>query len=138
MNVKRGAESLSFEDAIDKEREWLSGSDNPVSLAQRQYSYIERGLYAEQLKRWMSIFPREQFLIIKSEDFYEDPGRVLHQTLAYLGLRPWRLAGFKAHHLSEYTNDMDPATRKRLVEYFAPYNQQPYTFLGRDLGWEHE
>ena len=91
----------------------------------------------DQVKRWMSVFPREQFLIIKSEDFYKDPGRVLHQTLAYLGLRPWSPASFKAHHLSEYT-DMDPATRKRLGEYFAPYNQQLYAFLGCDLGWERE
>jgi len=33
---------------------------------------------------------------------------------------------------------MNPTTREHLAEYFAPYNQQPYSFLGRDLGWEHE
>jgi hypothetical protein len=85
----------------------------------------------------MSVFPREQFLIIKSEDFYENPERVLNQTLEYLGLRPWSPESFKAYHLSEY-NVMDPAIRKRLGGYFAPYNQQLYAFLGRDLGWEHE
>jgi hypothetical protein len=94
-------------------------------------------LYVDQLKRWMSVFPREQFLIIKSEDFYKDPEQVFQQTLAYLGLRPWRLTRFKVHHLGEYV-DMDPATRRRLGDYFAPYNQQLYVLLGRDLGWEHE
>jgi hypothetical protein len=85
----------------------------------------------------MSVFPREQFLIIKSEDLYEDPERILHQTLAYLDLPQWTPANLKAYHLSEYT-DMDPATRERLGEYFAPHNQSVYTLLGRDLGWEHE
>ena len=37
-----------------------------------------------------------------------------------------------------HTTDMNPATHKRLVEYFAPYDQQLYAFLGGDLGWEHE
>ena len=137
MKVRRGIETLSFEDAIDKERERLSSSDNPVSLPWRHYSYLKRGLYVEQLQRWMSVFPREQFLIIKSEDLYKDPGQVLQQTLAYLELQSWSLASYKAYHLSEYIN-IDPGTRKRLVEYFAPYNQQLYAFLDRDFGWEHE
>ena len=137
MRVKKGLEPLSFEDAIEKEPERLSRSDDPASPTWRQYSYIKRGLYVHQLKRWMSVFPREQFLIIKSEDFYKEPERILHQTLEYLGLRPWSPGSFKAHHLSEYA-DMTPATRKRLREYFAPYNEQLYAFLGRDLGWEHE
>ena len=137
MKVKRGVEPLSFEDALEKERERLSGSDDPMSLTRRHYSYIERGLYVDQLKRWMSVFPREQFLIIKSEDLYEDPGRVLQQTLTYLGLQPWNLASFRPYHLNEYA-DINPDTRKRLTEHFAPYNQQLYDFLGRDLGWEHD
>jgi hypothetical protein len=137
MRVRKGLESLSFEDAIGKEHERLSSSDDPSSLTWRYYSYIKRGLYVDQLKRWMSVFPREQFLIIKSEDLYNDPERVLQQTLAYLGLRSWSLANFKAHHLVGYP-DMDPATRKRLAEYYAPYNQRLYAFLGRDLRWEYD
>jgi hypothetical protein len=136
MNVKKGIESLSFEDALDKERERLSHSDDPASSTWRQHSYIKRGLYAEQLECWMSVFPREQFLIIKSEDLYADPERVVRRALAYLGLRPWTPAGFKAYHLAGYT-DMNPATYRRLTEYFAPHNQRLYALVGRDLGWEH-
>jgi hypothetical protein len=137
MKVRRGIETLPFEEALDKERERLSSSNDPASPTWRHYSYLKRGLYVEQLQRWMSVFPREQFLITKSEDFYEDPGQVLNQTLGYLGLRPWSLDSFRAYHLSEYA-DIDTATRECLVDYFAPYNQQLYAFLGRDFGWEHE
>jgi hypothetical protein len=136
MNVRRGIESLTFEDAIDKERERLNRCNDPASPTWRQYSYTKRGLYREQLERWMSVFPREQFLIVKSEDFYRSPERVVRQTLTYLGLRSWSPADFKAYHLVEYP-DMDPATRKHLAEYFAPYNKQLYTLLGRNLEWEH-
>jgi hypothetical protein len=137
MNVRKGFESLSFEDAIKKEPERLSRSEDLASLTWRHCSYLKRGLYVDQLKRWMSLFPHEQFLILKSEDLYEDPERILRQSLAYLGLRPWSPARFKAHHLVGYP-DINPSIRKRLTEYFAPYNQQLYNFLGRDLGWEDE
>ena len=136
MKVKRGMEPLSFEDAIDKEPErlWVGYTDDPASTTWRHYSYIKRGLYVEQLERWMSVFPREQFLIIKSEDLYENPERVLHQTLAYLGLQPCGFQGVSSERVRRH----GPATCERLAEYFAPYNQQLYAFLGRDLGWEHE
>jgi hypothetical protein len=137
MRVRRGIETLSFEDAIEKEPERLSRSDDPASQSWRQYSYIKLGLYVHQLKRWMSVFPREQLLIIKSEDFYREPERTLHQVLEYLRLQPWSPEGFRAHHLNKYA-DMTSATRKRLRDYFVPYNEQLYALLGRDLGWEHE
>lgn len=138
MQLRNSGETLSFEDAIDREREKLSSSDDPGSQTWRRSSYLRRGVYAEQLERWMSVFPREQFLIIKSEDFYENPKRVLHETLEYLGLQPWSPSDFKAHNQRTYATDMNPATRKRLEEYFAPYNQQLYGLISRDLGWEHE
>jgi hypothetical protein len=137
MNVRKGFESLTFEDAIKKEPERLSRSEDPDSLILQHCSYLKRGLYVDQLERWMSFFAHEQFLILKSEDLYKYPERVLSQSLAYLGLRSWSLARYKAHHLVGYP-DMDPSTRKRLTEYFAPYNQRLYNLLGRDLGWEDE
>ena len=31
--------------------------------------------------------------------------------------------------------EMDPATRRRLEEYFEPHNKRLYNFLGVDFGW---
>jgi hypothetical protein len=138
MRLRRDGETLSFEDAIDREQERMGSSADPASLAWRHSSYVARGVYIAQLERWMSVFPREQFLIIKSEDFYENPQRVLQEALEYLGLRPWSPANFEAFNKRKYATDMKPATRKRLEAYFEPYNQQLYDLIGRDLGWEHE
>ena len=61
---KLGEESLSFEDAVDAEEERLAGEfekmqANPEynSQAYKLYSYLARGLYAEQLERWLALFP---------------------------------------------------------------------------------
>jgi hypothetical protein len=34
-----------------------------------------------------------------------------------------------------YEEGMDPATRRRLEEYFEPHNKRLYDYLGVDLGW---
>ena len=38
-------------------------------------------------------------------------------------------ATYAMHH------DIDPWLEERMRKYYAPYNQQLYDFLGRDLGW---
>jgi hypothetical protein len=137
MKARHELETLSFEEAIAQEADRLAANDDPVGAAWRHHSYLARGVYVDQLRRWFDLFPREQVLIIKSEEFYEDPGRVLRETLGFLGLPPELPTRFKAYHLAEYP-DMDPAVRRRLADHFAPHNRRLYDLLGRDLGWEHE
>jgi len=31
---------------------------------------------------------------------------------------------------------MNPETRKELVRFFRPYNEELYDYLGRSFGWE--
>ena len=136
MKFRRGYETLPFDEAIAREPERLAVSDDPISLAQRHHSYLARGVYVDQLERWFACFPRDRFLIIKSEEFYSDPERLLHQSQEFLGLPPHTPTEFKAYHQRKY-EDMDPIMRQRLADYFAPHNQRLYELLGRDFGWEH-
>jgi len=135
MRVRHGREQLSFEDAIASEDERLALSDDPASPIWQRFSYVRRGLYAEQLERWFELFPRERFAVIRSEDFYEAPGDALREAQGFLGVEPHLPAAFKPYHQTEYS-DMDPATRERLRERFAPHNRRLYSLLGRDFGWD--
>lgn len=135
--LRRGLETLSFEAAIDQEAERLAVSDDPVSLPWRHHSYLARGVYVEQVKRWLDVFPREQLLVIQSETFFRDTEQTLHETQSFLGLPVQTPEEFRAYHLSEYP-DMSAATRRQLQDYFAPYNQQLYDLLGCNYGWENE
>ena len=55
----------------------VSSDENPLYYADSYftYSYFERGLYVDKIKRWMEVFPKEQFLIIQSEEFFKNPSR---------------------------------------------------------------
>jgi hypothetical protein len=137
MKAERGLETLPFAEAIEREPERLAATDDPLAPAWRHHSYLARGVYVDQIKRWFEYFPRDQFLIIKSEDFYAEPVQILHHTQAFLGVASHSPAALKVYHQAEYA-EMDPLMRQRLADYFAPHNHQLYDLLGRDFRWEHE
>lgn len=137
MNVRKGIEPLSFDEAIAAEPERLRGSDrsDEDSRTASYFSYLGRGRYAEQLQRWFDHFPRERLLILKSEDFFHNPEAGVQRTLDFLNLPPWHPTTYKVHNPGDY-DDMPPETRARLSAYFAPHNHRLYDLLGEDVGWE--
>jgi hypothetical protein len=138
MEFRRGIDPLSFEEAIDQEPERLRESNPDIRDGNwRRFSYVSRGIYVEQLARWLEVFPREQFLIIKSEDFFREPGRHFDQVLQFLELPACPLPEYRSHNTQSYA-EMRPETRTHLARYYEPYNRQLYDLLGRDFGWEDD
>jgi sulfotransferase family protein len=141
---QEGVEPLSFEEALESEEQRLAGEEEKMlrdekyfSFNHRHYSYLARSKYIEQLPAWMDVFPREQFLILRSEDLYSDPKAIVKQTLDFLGLPSSYLKQeYKPFNDAKYAK-MAPATRERLLAYFKPYNARLYDYLGRDFGWDN-
>jgi LPS sulfotransferase NodH len=139
--LARGFESLSFEEAIDREPERLEGELEKMradpsynSFSYQHHSYLIRGRYAEQLETWYSLFPEQQILVLASEHLFADPDRVYRRVLEFLGVPPVSLPRYEAFNPRRYV-DMNAATRERLTEYFAEPNRRLYEFMGVDLGW---
>jgi Sulfotransferase domain len=122
MQVKRGTEPRTFEEAIE----------------QQHSSYVSRGIYVDQLLRWFEFFSKDQMLILKSEDFFERPVETLKVVLTFLDLPDWQPEApelQQRRHTGTYKQKMDPSTRRRLEAYFEPYNQRLYECLDVDFGW---
>jgi hypothetical protein len=140
--VNEGFESLSFEEALEREArelpsetETILKDEDYLSFFHQHYTYLSRGIYVDQLERWTRFFPKEQILVLESKDFDSDPAATLRQVIQFLNLPSWELSNHKKYHLAQYT-PMEAATRERLVAYFEPHNRRLYEFLGIDLGWE--
>jgi hypothetical protein len=139
--VRRGRETLSFEEAIvreperlDGEREKIAADPRYVSRNYRLFSYLTRGRYVEQLPAWAALFPPEQLHIIRSEDLFLDPGATVAAVLKWLGVPEATSGPFRKFNQAPYTR-MTPSMRARLEDYFRPYNERLYEYLGRDMGW---
>lgn len=137
----RGHESLSFEDAVATEpermhrlEEQLANGELLVSDVHKRASYLARGRYARQLERWLSVFPREQILTLRSEDLYTNPAATTEQVTDFLGLPPVTGDAFSTHNATAGP-PMVAETRQMLVQEFAAENCRLAELLGWDPGW---
>lgn len=102
MEFARGVETRPFAWCIREGRRRLFDAE-PWGV-HREYSYVERGFYGEQVERLLTLFPREQLLILKADHLRRDPTRVLREVNAFLGLAPPPPAAPRAVHVGR---DMD-------------------------------
>jgi hypothetical protein len=86
MEFARGWEQEPFAWCI---REGRARVDCPQAPGfHRVFSYVERGFYGAQLERLFSIFPREQALLLRSEDLDRAPDEVLARVCRFIGAEP--------------------------------------------------
>ena len=76
-------EHHSFSWAIRKGRARVTNSSE-TSDKRRYFSYIERGFYGQQLQKVLQLFPRQQLLLLRSEDLEVDPTHVIRIISEFL------------------------------------------------------
>ncbi|MGF1492954.1 MAG: tetratricopeptide repeat protein [Microcoleaceae cyanobacterium] len=126
-------ESRSLEDAVQQQIKKLQSY--PDRVWDQANGYIARSTYIHFLRKWMSIFPREQFLILKSEDFYNAPQKVLGETFRFLNLSQYIISEYRCYNSGTYS-DTESSVVETLNSYFHPYNQELEDFLEMRFTWE--
>lgn len=86
MERRRWREFLPFRWAVRVEP--LRAKLMPA-LFRRLYSYVSRGMYAEQIERLLGYFPREQLLVLKTEELREEHDATLQRVCSFLGVDPF-------------------------------------------------
>lgn len=141
---KKGREALTFADAVEAEPERLAADAEAMecdphyhSRAHFDHSYLARGVYADQLQRWLDVFPREQLHVIKSEDLYRDPHAACTETLRFLD--PKLIESYQGNGYEQFNAtaaaEMPKPLRERLEDFFRPHNDRLCSLLGRNLRW---
>ena len=143
MIVRGGFEKLTFQQAIQKEKDRTSEEYEKMLMDKNYYSeiyflyaYLNRGIYVDTLKKWMDTFPKEQFLIMHSKDFFDNSSKIYHKTLDFLNMPKFDLKNYYDIGISYKNPKMDSKLRSQLVEYFKPHNERLYKFLGRNFDWD--
>lgn len=139
MRVKLEKEQRQFLEVITSEIEAINRLSNP-SLADAEYWKREKGdllfgLYVYFLEKWMTVFPREQFLILKSEDFYANPATTLTRVFEFLGVPDYPLPEYRNFNPGSYQPIGDDL-RRMLADFFRPHNQKLEDYLGMKFNWD--
>ena len=135
---KIGCEHRTVEQAITEELDILEALDRPWHDAEEywktQRGYVWLSLYYYFLENWLTEFPKEQLLVIPSEDLYGKPGETLTKVYQHLELPDHQLDNYEVHLKGNYERNDDPV-RERLARFFAPHNEKLEEFMGRKLDW---
>jgi hypothetical protein len=139
--VALGREQLSFEEALAGEDGRMRGEldrmlADPTYFSHPwwNYTYAARGRYAEQLERWYAVFPREQLLVLLTDDLASDTAGTYRRVVDFLGAEQRSLDDYPRIFEREY-GAMDAGTRARLEQAFAEPNRRLAELLGRELPW---
>ena len=113
-----------------------------VPFVSKSYYYsIQCGMYVKQLKRWFSYFKPEQFMIIQSEDFFANPQATIAGVAKFLGVCDMAFSEYpifdplKNIAGAPYPN-IPQDLEQKLIDFYRPYNEMLYEFLGYPMrGW---
>jgi hypothetical protein len=131
-----GLETEEFGRALELETEREASLPERLRYA-RPYSYFSRGLYAQHLRRFFDLFPREQILILRSEDVGTRPREVALACHQFLGVPP---RPDDADALCPINSAVDPQTQPldravyaELARRYAGPNRELAALLGPDF-----
>jgi hypothetical protein len=138
-----GAETApTFEDALALEAERIGddasrlvSDETFVSQAHQHASYVSRGLYAEQLERWLARYPRSRLLVLTSEHLFRDPRAALARICAFLGVPEDPTLSLPRENVSSDPTTMTEETRERLRGFYAEPNARLGSLFGEELRW---
>ncbi len=137
-----GFESLpTFAEAIRAEERRLHGEFEKMrtrkyyrSFAYENFGYLARSRYSQQLDRWLQYFPREQFLVLRSEAFFEAPATTLARVYDFLGLQHYRPKDLCAQHVGDYP-PLGDEEQSFLHGFFDAERDQLQRWLGEEQNW---
>jgi len=108
--------------------------ENPFAVNR---AYKLRGRYLDRIEQYWAHFPKEQLLILRSEDFFERPADILREVTRFIGVDEnfeWR--DLRPQNVGTNRSKVPEDLRAMLKEYFAPHNRRLEEALGRKMGWE--
>lgn len=100
------------------------------------HSYKSRGLYKDQIERYLKFFSRSQMLVLCSEQFFAEPSHTLRQVFDFVGVDTGFMPkDLKSHNAARNRSAVDSEIHEYLNAYFRPHNQALYDMVGEDYGW---
>lgn len=90
MSIRRGYETLEFEEAIANEPDRIKNDDSQEEFYKSKthnFSYIDRGFYSKQIKNYMKYFSEDNMLfILFEEEFLKNKQNTIENIYNFLNL----------------------------------------------------
>lgn len=136
---RKGFESLPIMQALKAEDERLKPVIDKQDYKNNifiHHSYKNRGLYHEQLKRYLNYFPMSNILVINSETLFMQPHDTLRRVFQFVDVdAEFTINDIEPRNVGSNRIEIDPEAYEYLEDYFQPHNQDLYELVGKNYGW---
>ena len=119
-----------------KKQEIISLNKN-LDKTHKNFSFISRGIYLSQILNWEKYFPLENFLIIKSEDLYDNPLQVMSEICDFLKIERIDNINYDVYKWKgDYKSSVNENIIYELKNFYAPYNDELEKHLNIKFNWD--
>jgi hypothetical protein len=136
---RKKREPLSILEAVEAEETRLKSSIEEKDYKSDvfiHYSYKSRGLYKDQLGRYINHFPLEQILILPSKDFFANPETILARVFEFIEVdKNFKVQDLAPRMVANNRVEIEPKVYEYLNSFFLPHNQALYEMVGENYGW---
>ncbi len=135
QNIIDENESRDFEELIKKEIKEIENTSNEnLKFSSEKINLIKKGIYIIQILPWLKIFPREQILIISTEEFGEKTDEIYNKIFRFLELPEYKIKNKQRYRKGTYEKMSDEA-RKILDNFYKQYNNELFQKIGKNFEW---
>ena len=136
--VRAGRETHSIERAFALEEARLAFAAQLGDVGRETLThagYRRRGVYADQISRYMTLFARERLLILGFGALKRDPSGTLAKVFAFLGLPPADIDGGVIRNGGGDKPPPPAALMEEMRDWFQPHNRRLERMLGGLPDW---
>jgi len=140
LSVRQTAERRSFEDVVEENMNRLNKESHERYEIKPRFSanednYLKKSLYALQLRYWLKIFPKENILIVPTEDFENNQQIIYNKIFEFLNISKFEVKNTKRMEKGNYP-PMKSETRNLLLDYFRPHNHELFELINMEFDWD--
>ena len=132
----------TFETYIENELDDLKNYDfsdkvknNDYDLTNPNENYLKKGLYVYYLKKWFSVFPKKNFLILSTETFAKNEDYVFTKIFEFLNLPKYEIKNLKQMSKTTYHNTLNPKIKMKLDKFFESPNKELFKLIEQEFTW---
>ncbi len=137
--TRLGHEALAIMEALEREEERLTPVIERHDYKDASFihhSYKSRGCYHEQIERYVGCVPRDNLLIVGSEQFFAEPHETLRAVLQFVGVDSnFAVKDLRRRNVGDNRKEVADGVREYLNAYFRTRNQMLYDLVGENYGW---
>lgn len=100
-------------------------------------SFLRRGIYLPQIKRYHDLFGKEQVLVLGFKDLIKNKVETLNKIMLFLGLEKhnWGFLDDEKKNVRTYPKKISSEMEEKLMDFYKPYNEALFDYLETKINW---